>query len=95
MMTPKLSHLSETLALAGDPARIRILCLLFEHREVCVSDISLSVKMSIAAVSHHLQLLANAGLIEGMRQGKKICYSLSEEPLAIDLKKLICKELKQ
>jgi DNA-binding transcriptional ArsR family regulator len=83
--------LAKKLKVAGDSNRIRILCLIFSDRRACVSDISKDLNLSIATTSHHLQSLAKEGLLEGVREGKKICYSLSRSPLAKDLKKFICR----
>lgn len=90
----KLSNDLETkarlLALAGDPTRIRILCLLFQTKEGCVSDIAKSLNMTISAISHQLQLLRDNRLVETKRQGQMICYSLKESRFTKQLERIIC-----
>jgi len=89
-ITPDLSKKARLLSLAGDETRIRILCALFEKDHVCVSDIAKCLKMSVAAVSHHLQLMQENGLTSSVREGKKICYSLYENSLTKYLRQFIC-----
>lgn len=89
-LTSDLAKKARILQLAGDEARIRILCTLFEHRAVCVSDIAESLKMSVASVSHHLQLLHRSGILSSRRDGKHICYTFNKNPLINHIKQFIC-----
>lgn len=89
-LSSDLETKSRLLELAGDPTRIRILCVLFQAQEVCVSDIAKSLEMSISAISHQLQLLKDNGLVETKREGQNICYSLKENEFTKRLKKIIC-----
>ena len=61
----------------GDPTRIRIFWLLC-HCEECVINISALVEMSSPAVSHHLKLLKDSGLIVSRRDGKEVYYRAAE-----------------
>ena len=61
---------AELFQLISDPTRLKILWLLC-HCEVCVNNIGVAVDMSSPAVSHHLRLLKQAGLIEARRDGKE------------------------
>ncbi len=83
--------LAKKLRVAGDSSRLRILCLIFSDKKVCVSDIAKELGMSVAITSHHLQSLAKEGLLDPSREGKKICYSLSKNKMVVDLKKFICR----
>lgn len=58
----------------GDSSRMRIFWLLC-HCEECVINISSLVNMSSPAVSHHLRLLKDSGLIVGRRSGKEVYYT--------------------
>ena len=62
----------------GDDTRLRILQSLL-HCERCVNDIAHTLKLPQPHVSHHLQILKNAGLVEGRRDGQRICYRLLPE----------------
>ncbi len=65
----------------GDPSRLRIFWLLC-HTEECVIDIAAIVHMTSPAVSHHLRLLKNAGLITSRREGKEMFYKAAETKLS-------------
>lgn len=89
-LTRDLEKKALLLKLAGDNTRIRILCALFEKDGVCVSDIAKCLKMSVAAVSHHLQLMQESGLVFFLKEGKKSCYTLRKNPLTKYLRQFIC-----
>ena len=54
-----------------------------------VNNIGVAVDMSSPAVSHHLRLLKQAGLIEARRDGKEMYYRLADAPKAQLLHKSI------
>lgn len=60
-----------------DTTRIRIFWLLC-HCEQCVINISAIMEMSSPAVSHHLRILKNSGLIVSRREGKEVYYRASD-----------------
>ncbi len=62
----------------GGDTRLRILRSLF-NREKCVTEIAHELALSQPHISHHLQILRNAGLVEGRRDGQRICYRLFSE----------------
>ena len=64
----------------GDPSRLRIFWVLC-HCEECVTDIAAATAMTSPAVSHHLRLLKNAGLISSRRNGKEMYYRAAETPM--------------
>ena len=73
---------SMTFQLISDPTRLKILWFLCHH-ETCVNNIAATVEMSSPAVSHHLRLLKQAGLISARRDGKEMYYKLSNTPEAL------------
>ena len=87
----RLNTLATRLQVIGDANRLKIVCAIHNHAGICVSEISKSLNLHIATVSHHLQTLSKAGLLTQKRAGKKICYSLSNNSFIKDLKYLICK----
>lgn len=89
-LTKALEERAHILSLAGDPTRIRILCLMYSKQEACVSEIATSLDMSVAAVSHHLQLLKDSGFFTTRRFGTTICYILEKTPLIQKMRSLIC-----
>ena len=68
---------SDLFKMMSDGKRVQIFWLLC-HCEECVINISALVDMSSPAVSHHLKLLKNAGLIISRREGKEVYYTAAE-----------------
>jgi ArsR family transcriptional regulator len=78
----------------GDPTRLKILDLLKskgrsccdlisrEERGLCACDIEQAVKLSQAAVSHHMGLLRRAGLVCAEKRGRWVYYSRNEAAIA-------------
>jgi ArsR family transcriptional regulator, lead/cadmium/zinc/bismuth-responsive transcriptional repressor len=92
----KLAPLQDELALCeafrilGDWSRYRIMKTLLEAKELCVSDISEIVGISMSATSQHLRILEMSGLVESERMGQMICYKpLLEHSKVKSLIKLI------
>lgn len=77
-----------TFSFLCDGTRIRILWLLC-HSEECVSNVAKAVDMSAPAVSHHLKILREAGLIVSKRIGKEIHYRLADTDEAKLVHKMI------
>jgi DNA-binding transcriptional ArsR family regulator len=73
----------------SDPARQDIILLLAEHEALNVSDIASHSRLSRPAISHHLKILRDVGLVKPTQQGTQRYYSLSLEMPLLSLKKLI------
>ena len=73
-------RIAELLGKMGDPKRVQIFWILC-HCEECVTDLSAIVGMSSPAVSHHLKVLRENGLIESRREGKEVCYRAADNEL--------------
>lgn len=89
-LTQETEKLARLLALTGDSTRLRIICLLYEQDEACVTQISDSLGMSISNISQHLQLLRDNGLCEAERRGNTICYRLMSNDFIKQLKTIVC-----
>ena len=63
----------------GDPSRIRIFWLLC-HCEECVVTIADMVDMASPAVSHHLRVLKDSGLLDSRRDGREVYYRAADAP---------------
>lgn len=61
-----------------DPTRLKILHALF-IAEMCVCDIAVVLKMSQSAISHQLRVLRQAKLVNYVKQGKTVYYSLADD----------------
>lgn len=63
------AQLDSIFAALADPTRRAILAMLLED-DMAVSDVAAPLPMSLAAVSKHLGILAEAGLITQERRGR-------------------------
>ncbi len=64
----------------NDPTRRQILNLLKE-KELSAGEIAEAFDISKPSISHHLELLKNAGLVSPERNGQFIIYSLDTTAL--------------
>lgn len=64
----------------SDPTRIRLFWLLC-HREECVCNLSALLKTSSPALSHHLRVLKQCGLVDRRRRGKEVYYKAADTVL--------------
>lgn len=60
----------------NDPTRRAILELL-QNRDMTAGEIADQFDMTKPSISHHLDLLSQAGLVESVRKGQFIHYSLN------------------
>lgn len=73
----KFATAADFFKVLSDSTRVRIFWLL-SHREECVVNISALLNMSSPAISHHLRLLTESGLIESRREGKEVYYRAAD-----------------
>jgi DNA-binding transcriptional ArsR family regulator len=66
---PRPRPLDQVFAALADPTRRAILQVLLED-DMAVTDVASGFPVSLAAVSRHLQVLAEAGLIAQERRGR-------------------------
>lgn len=71
-----------------DERRQEITQLLFENNELSVSALTEKLSLSRPAVSHHLKLLLDAGLVNVRQEGKERYYCLNLNTALSLLKKL-------
>lgn len=75
-------YLTDQLRAVADPTRRRILrmlsqkgeCSIGESTGMCARDIEVKVKLSQPTVSHHMKILADAGLVTSQRRGQWMWY---------------------
>ncbi len=69
-------RLVRTAKALGDPTRLELLRRIAAAGEICCKDLVTLFPLSQATVSHHLKILADAGLVAVRRQGQFGWYSL-------------------
>jgi ArsR family transcriptional regulator, arsenate/arsenite/antimonite-responsive transcriptional repressor len=75
--------LAAGFAALADPVRLRLVNLLATAPDGsgCVCDLMAPLGRSQSTVSHHLKVLADAGLVTGDKQGRLVSYRLIDERL--------------
>lgn len=80
--------LSQTFAALSEPNRRKIVDLL-KKKEMAVSEIAKNLDITMATLSHHLDILKRADLVSGRREGQQIIYSLNFSVLEDITEKII------
>jgi len=78
-------EMASALRVIADPARLRVLSLLSatDEGEACVCDLTGPLGLSQPTVSHHMKVLANAGLVSRQKRGRWAFYRLDRDRLGI------------
>jgi ArsR family transcriptional regulator, lead/cadmium/zinc/bismuth-responsive transcriptional repressor len=71
-------QLAGLLGMLADPVRSRILFALVTAGELCVGDLALALDVTEDQVSYGLKMLRLAGLVSFRRDGRMVCYRLSD-----------------
>ena len=69
------------LAALADPTRRRLLDVLVDAGRASATTLAGHLPVSRQAVVKHLQVLETAGLVEGVRAGREVLYSVRPNPL--------------
>jgi len=77
--------LSRQFAALADPVRLRLVSLLATAGDgaVCACDLVDPVGKSQPTVSHHLRVLADAGLVTSERRGRNVWYAVVPAALEV------------
>lgn len=71
-----MKQTAEFFKVLSDPARLQILWLLLNNRELCVCDIMGTLKITQSKASRHLATLRHGGLVVDRKEGAWSYYSL-------------------
>jgi ArsR family transcriptional regulator len=78
-------RLAAALRVLAEPARLRLLSIISAcaEGEACVCDLTEPLGLSQPTVSHHLKVLADAGLVEREQRGRWAYFRVNTEPLEL------------
>lgn len=76
-----MKQLAQLFKALGDETRLEVVRML-AGKELCVCDILDAFNISQPAISHHLRVLKQAGLLQDTREGKWVFYRLNPEVFA-------------
>lgn len=77
----KLEKAAFILKTIGHPARLAIIELLSENKEMAVNEICAELDLEQSVISHHLLNMKIKGLLASRKEGTNIYYSLREKNL--------------
>lgn len=80
MLRPMTDPLSTVFAALADPTRRAILSMLLED-DMAVTDVAEPFQMSLAAISKHLTVLTEAGLVSREKRGRVIWCKLEPDAM--------------
>ena len=69
----------ELLTAFSDETRQEIIMLFYTNKELCVNNIAENFNLSRPTISHHLNLMKRAKLLNTRKEGKEIYYSFNKE----------------
>jgi len=76
-----MEHIVDVFKALSNSARLEILSMLAE-RPYCVNALVARLNLSQPAISQHLKILENAGLVKGSKIGYYVHYSLIPEGIS-------------
>ena len=79
--THQIQEKSRFYEIFSNPTRFKIIFLLQKYKELCATDIANVLGISVSAVSHQARIIESAGIINRVRMGKMICYSIREDKI--------------
>lgn len=68
---------ADFIKLFSNQTRLIVLCSIIE-KPLCVNDLAEIAKISQSALSQHLAIMSKENLIEGVRDGNQIFYSIKD-----------------
>ncbi|HET9604757.1 MAG TPA: metalloregulator ArsR/SmtB family transcription factor [Gemmatimonadales bacterium] len=89
-----LAQVAECFRLLGEPARLRVVNALREHRELTVTQLVELTGLGQANLSKHLQLLHAAAFVSRRREGLYVWYAIADRE-TIELCDVMCARLER
>lgn len=74
-----LATLADLLNVAGNAVRLKIIYLLYAHKELCVCDLAEIMTMTDSAISQHLRKLKDKHLVKSRKDAQTVYYSLLDK----------------
>lgn len=84
-MKEVVKTMAEVFKALGDPTRLRIIRMLASNMEsnLCVADLAKKLGITQPAVSQHIRILKNVGILEPNRKGFRVYYNINTDVLEI------------
>jgi DNA-binding transcriptional ArsR family regulator len=80
--TNALKVRASVFAALGDETRLSVLAKLLSGEPQSISRLTVGTNLSRQAVTKHLRVLANAGVVRSVRVGRENLFELEPQPIA-------------
>jgi DNA-binding transcriptional ArsR family regulator len=77
----KLRAQAPVFAALGDETRLSLVAKLSDGSSLSITELTTGASVTRQAITKHLRVLEDAGLVRGTRRGRESLYQLSPEPL--------------
>lgn len=77
----KIREHAEIFAALGEPTRLMLVSKLIDGEPQSISELTEGAKISRQAVTQHLRVLENVGVVRSEKKGRESLYILRPEPL--------------
>ena len=84
----ELTDVTRFLTAIGDPIRLQLLYLLGDQGRRNVGEIASNFRLSRPAISHHLKVLKDAGVLDSEKVGQEVYYRLERDRMVASLRAL-------
>lgn len=79
-MQARAEEAADLLKALSNPQRLRMMCLLIDG-EKTVGELNAAIDLSQSALSQHLAVLRDGGLVRTRREAQNVYYSVAEGPV--------------
>ncbi len=73
-----IQEVSRKLKVCGHPIRLKLLCLIYQQKEPCVTNLWTCLGESQPVISQHLAVLKENGIVDSSVQGNKRIYTITD-----------------
>lgn len=77
----KTERQANIFAALGDPSRLSLVAKLIDRRPHSISTLTAGTKITRQAITKHLTVLENVGLVSKIKDGRESLYELDPKPL--------------
>jgi DNA-binding transcriptional ArsR family regulator len=77
----KIQKHAEMFAALGDPIRLSLVSKLVGGKPHSISELTEGTKVTRQAVTKHLRVLENVGVVHSVKQGRESLYELDAKPI--------------
>ena len=81
-------ELTRLLEAVSEPIRMQMVFLLTEHDRLNVGEIARQFHISRPAISHHLKVLKDAGIVRSEKSGQEVYYWIDSQRIVAALRAL-------